>query len=198
MGRSAQATNYDAEKLRTQLTERVRSTLVAQKRLGAVENAATYTLEVELGTRELYGFGKGLPFGLALETGILLAGAGIGGFVGWTIDNGARRDSLTAITSASLGIAVAAPLAFLAAYATDSSRVRGEYTASLTLRRRSDRVPVATRRLISSWKADYSAFGAEQKVAKFAGDAVPEFERVLVEGVKSMLLELNEPLAAAP
>jgi hypothetical protein len=191
--------NIDTEPLKRQLTERVRSSLVSQKNLGAVdEPSATYSLEVELAARESYGIGKGLALGLLLETGILLGGLGAGIGVGTLIDNNApNQPRLGGILGSSIGILVAAPVALLAAFLPDIAAVKGEYLASLTLRRRSDRVPVATRRLTSNWRTDYNMFGIEEKLAKASGAAVPEFERLLIEAVKSMLVELNEPLARA-
>ncbi|MDP3233679.1 MAG: hypothetical protein Q8N26_12945 [Myxococcales bacterium] len=193
----AAATNVDVEQLRSQLTERIKSTLKAQKGLGAIEGPTLYQLEVELGARELYGLGKGFALGIGLEVGILLAGAGAGAGIGAATRQPGSDASLAVLTGSQIGLAVALPVALLAALLCDIGGVRGEYTATLTLRRRSDRVPVATRRLTSAWRADYNGFAGAEKVAKFSGDAVPEFERVLLEGVKSMLLEVNEPLAVA-
>jgi hypothetical protein len=199
MGTAAQAPNLDTEQLKRQLTERVRVSLGSQKNLGAVDQPpATYSLEVELGAREAYGFGKGLALGLGLEVGIMLAGAGAGLGIGTVIDNNSKNpSSLGVVLGPSIGLLASLPIALIAALLTDIGGVRGEYTATLTLRRRSDRVPVATRRLSSTWQADYNGFGAAEKIAKASGSAVPEFERVILEGIKSMLLEVNEPLARA-
>ncbi len=186
----------NVDQLKEQLTARVRSTLMAQKGLGAVEGPGVYSLEVELVVREAYGLGKGFWLGLGLNTVVLLAGPAAGLGVGVAINSGGREPDAPYFGS-SIGWAIAAPLAIVAALLTDLGGVRGEYAANLTLRRRADRVPVATRHLTSAWKADYNGFGVEEKIAKFSGDAVPEFERVLIEGVKSMLLEVNEPLATA-
>ena len=191
------APNVDAEQLRTQLTKRITSTLNAQKGLGAIEGPALYQLEVELGAREVYGFGKGFALGIGLEAGILLAGAGAGAGIGVATRQPGSNEILAGTIGSQIGLLASLPVALVAALLCDLGGVRGEYTATLTLRRRSDRVPVSTRRLTSAWKADYNSFGVAEKVAKFSGDAVPEFERVLLEGVKSMLLEVNEPLAVA-
>jgi hypothetical protein len=193
---SVASPNVDVDQLKEQLTARVRSTLMSQKGLGAVESPGVYSLEVELVMREAYGFGKGFWLGLGLEVGVLLAGAAAGLGVGTAINSGGREPLAPAL-GPSIGVLIATPLAIVAALLSDLGGVRGEYAATLTLRRRADRVPVATRHLTSGWKADYNGFGVPEKVAKFSGDAVPEFERVLVEGVKSMLLEVNEPLAIA-
>lgn len=191
------AANLDTDQLKAQLTDRVRSTLTMATALGAIDGPAVYSLEVDLVAKELYGFGRGLPLGLALETGILLAGAGAGAGIGHAIDSSRGQDRLSAVFGMSIGLLAAIPAALLAAFATDLGAVRGEYGATLTLRRRADRVPVATRRLSSAWRTDYNAFGVEAKLAKQSGDAVLEFERVILEGVKSMLIEVNEPLATA-
>ncbi|MBE2253730.1 MAG: hypothetical protein IAE78_29645 [Myxococcus sp.] len=192
----AAAADVDVEQLQRQLTDRVRSTLTAQSALGAVQGAATHALEVELGAREAYGLGKGLALGIGLELGIIAAGAGVGAGVG-VATAGTSDRGLAALVGSQIGVLAALPVALVAALLADIGGVRGEYLATLTLRRLSDRVPVATRRLSSAWRADYNGFGAADKIAKASGNAVPDFERVLLEGVKSMLLEVNEPLARA-
>lgn len=194
---TAAATNVDAERLRSQLTERITSTLLAQKRLGAVDGPALYQLEVELGVRELYGIGKGFALGLGIEAGVVVAGAGVGAGIGAATRQPGSDTGMAVLLGAELGALAALPVAIVVALLADLGGVRGEYTATLTLRRRSDRVPVATRRLTSAWRGDYNGYNAAEKIAKASGDAVPEFERVLLEGVKSMLLEVNEPLAVA-
>ncbi|MDP1922759.1 MAG: hypothetical protein Q8L14_41335 [Myxococcales bacterium] len=194
---TAAATNIDAERLRSQLTERITSTLLSQKGLGAVAGPALYQLEVELGARELHGLGKGFALGLGLEAGVIVAGAGVGAGVGAATRQPGSDPATAALVGAPFGALAALPVAVFVALLADIGGVRGEYTATLTLRRRTDRVPVAIRRLSSVWRGDYSGYSGNEKTAKFAGDAVPEFERVLLEGVKSMLLEVNEPLALA-
>jgi hypothetical protein len=106
--------------------------------LGAIDGPAVYSLEVDLVAKELYGFGRGLPLGLALETGILLAGAAAG--IGHAIDSSRGQDRLSAVFGMSIGLLAAIPAALLAAFATDLGAVRGEYGATLTLRRRPELV----------------------------------------------------------
>lgn len=199
-GSAANLSLVDTSQQKRQLEERVRATLSTQTNLGAVEGRAPYSLEVAVLSRETVGLGRQIGLGLALETGILIVGTLVGAVVGDALDRPqppATR-GLGFPLGLSAGLIASTPLALGAALAVEIGGTNGEFEAELTLRRRSDRVPVASRRVSTTWRADYNGFSVERKMAELSGAALPDFERALLLGVKAMLLEVSEPVVQAP
>ena len=179
-------TGLDVEPLRRQLEARVRDTLSRQVDLGAVDRCSAYALEVELEAHEAYGNGKGLVPGVVFETGTLSAGAIAGALIGSFVLPGLG----TGIGLAA-GTIASTPPALLGALAFKTGGVKGEYRADLTLRRRTDRVPVAHTRVRAPWNADFSAYTADAVVAQSSGAAVLEFEKALLAGLRDMVVDVD-------
>jgi len=188
----------DVDELKSQLKDRVRTTLEAQVNLGSVQARAPYSLEVDVTAQEKYGLGPQFGLAIGVEIAIAALGAGVGALIGGaTSPAQPGQFSGGPLLGMSIGALASLPVAVGVALAFDSGEVRGEYEAVLTLRRRSDRVPVATRRVSSTWRAGYNGFNGERTAAVSAGAALPDFERALLQGVKGLLLEVSEPIAAA-
>lgn len=190
--------NTDYGPVRDGLTSRLRSTLEAQQALGYTPEGARYNLEVSLRAREAFGIGPAMGAALAVELGVLGLGTLVGGLVGARLDAaGPSSTSTGAILGPTIGMAASLPLALVSAFAFKAGLVRGEYSADLTLRRRSDRVPVAHRKVVSTWEQAHDSLNGPAQVAQGSGAAVPELERAVLAAIRSMLVELDEPLARA-
>lgn len=186
-GVNATATT-DVEELKQQVTSRIRQTLEAQQGLGATTGPAHYSLEVLIDNRETMMMSDKMPLGLLVEVGILGLGALVGGVVASVT---ARTDE--AVYGTMIGMGASLPFALGGALLVNTGRVRGEYEANLTLRRLSDRVPVSSRRVFTTWALDYNVWGAMRKIAVASGEGLPAFEAGLVQAVKDMMTEVAPP-----
>lgn len=184
----------DVAPLKQQLNDRLRATLLAQTALGARAGPARYALEVSLEAIERYGFGRQMGLSLALEIGLFALGMAGGTLLGLATSRASPPDGFNGYL---VGAGVSLPVGLLAATLPELAGTAGEYKARLVLRRLSDRVPVAERRVEQAWRVDYNLYGVPAKLAKGAGAGLVEFEKVLLAGLKDMLVELQpEPLPA--
>lgn len=189
-------TNINTDRLRDQLTERLRGALLSQRQLGAVTGPATYSLEVTIDARESYGPGKGAVAGLLGSLAFAFGSMGAGAAIGAATKNASGGDNY--LVGLSIGGAVGLIGELLISTIAETGGVRGEYEAQLTLRRLSDRVPVATRRVATPWQLDMNSYDFEKKLARASGASVAAFEKAVVQAVSELLVEQQLPAAARP
>ena len=191
-------TGVDYGPYKQQLSDRLRATLVSQGPLGATTaGAASYSLEVEVKARELYGMGKQMWLSLLLESVILAAGFGAGLAVDLATAKPGEISRMSGVLIGGLG---SVPVALGVATLPQLGGVNGTFEAELVLRRLSDRVPVAQRRVESTWRADYNLYQVPEKLAVASGQGVAAFERELLSALVELLQEFRPappPLPAA-
>lgn len=179
-GTSGNLSQLDVAPLRTQLERRLRSTLEG----GATPNAP-YTLDVEVDLEEEHGIGAGMAAGLATETGVLAIGTTAGAIIGALALPGAG-----APLGAVIGMLAASPPALASAFAFDLNGVTAEYRATLSLRRRSDQAQVASRRVVTPWRASFSSYALDDRLARATGDAVGALEADLATALHEIFTDL--------
>lgn len=177
---------YDVSRLREQLAERMRATLISQTNLGARQGPAKYALEIQLEAKERYGFGRQMGLAIGLEVGVLLLGTVVGAAVGAATSTETPPNWTTGYL---VGTVAGVPPALLVALATELAGVDGAFSATLVLRRLSDRVPVSERHIDTTWRADYNGFDVQQKLSIASGVGFADFEKVMLTSVKDMLVD---------
>ena len=188
-------TGVDYGPYKQQLSDRLRATLVSQGPLGATTGAASYSLEVEVKAREVYGMGKQMWLSLLLESVILAAGFGAGLAVDLATAKPGEIPRMSGVLIGGLG---SVPVALGVATLPQLGGVNGTFEAELVLRRLSDRVPVAQRRVESTWRADYNAYQVPEKLAVASGQGVTAFERELLAALVELLQESQPAPPPAP
>lgn len=189
------ATGVDYAPYKQQLTERLKATLLAQKALGATLDGAAYALEVDVKGRELYGMGRQMWLALLLESAVLALGFGVG--LGVDLAT-ARTPSDLRMSGMLVGGLGSIPLAVGVATLPELAGATGTFEAQLILRRLSDRVPVAQRRVESTWRADYNFYSVPEKLAAASGQGVAVFEQELLTALVELLQDSQAVALAAP
>ncbi|MBL8924515.1 MAG: hypothetical protein JNJ54_37040 [Myxococcaceae bacterium] len=187
-GSSGNLSQLDTSPLRAQVEERLRSTLGR----GAAPNAP-YTIDVEIDLAEEHGVGPGMAAGVATETGVLAVGATAGAVLG-----AIALPGVGAPLGAVVGVLAASPPALASAFAFDVNGVNAEYRAAVAVRRRSDRALVASRRVVAPWRASFSSYALDDRLARATGDAVIALEGKLVTALHEILAELGPTPAPQP
>lgn len=188
-------TGVDYGPYKQQLSDRLKATLVSQGPLGATTGAASHSLEVEVKAREVYGMGRQMWLSLVLESLVLAAGFGTGLAVDAATAKPGQPSTMTGFLVGGLG---SVPLALGVATLPQLAGANGTFEAELVLRRLSDRVPIAQRRVESTWRADYNVYQVPQKLAAASGQGVAVFERELLSALAELLQECQSTPSPAP
>jgi len=188
-------TGVDFTQYKQQLADRLKATLLAQEALGATRGAGAYALEVDVSAREVYGIGKQMWLSLLLEGLVMALGFGAGIAVDAATAQPGQVPSMTGFLVGGLG---SIPVALGVATIPELAGCAGTFQAKLVLRRLSDRVPVSERRVESTWRADYNAYGVPAKLAAASGQAVLGLEQELLTAIVEMLKESQPVPASAP
>jgi hypothetical protein len=153
-------------------------------------------LEIDLEAIERYGLGRQFGLALALEAGLMVLGMTVGSVVGMATSREPHPTPFNNGYLVGLGGGLGAGL--ITATFPKIAGTRGEYKAHLVLRRLTDRVPVAERHLERGWRLDQNLYDANEKLARGAGAGFEEFEKVLLAGVKELLLEAQPEPPSQP
>lgn len=165
------------QELKRELETRLRSTLQAQTLLGHQAEGAPYEIEVLVDVEEAGAASPWFCLGLGLEVSILSGGAAVGAVVAGP-------------PGALLGMLAATPPAIVAALVPPVTTESGQFEATLTIRRRVDGAAVATRHVVTEWKAELNGFERREQLAAASGAAVPQLEKALLEALYAALQAL--------
>lgn len=185
-----------SELLRRQLRDRLLATLNLQRALGHVDGAAPYILEVRFKGIESHSINGNFVLAVGLQFGV----AAVGCVIGALVDLAQPRPNLgeARLTGFLLGGSAGLATGWLPASLVRFGTADGSLQATVVLRRRADRVPVAERHIETTWGLEYDAFGQNRLVERATGDGFVEFEKELLTGLKAMLLEVQGDLATVP